>query len=194
MNGNCPGIIGGRALLRSIRIKALAKKTLVVNLDKANLNYLDDTFDRANPSGDHEYNMDNPYGYAVVCILFEMASTKPDARFLHVTHGLPVVKQAGAGRGDKDLDSDSDSDDGDSKQKMKWTKVNLGRGPSENDKANDMWKHLIEGMYYFTLHYNITTLHHYFITSLHYIWIRLVINCILLTTMFVIFMCQQIWL
>jgi hypothetical protein len=76
-------------------MKALAKKTLVVNLDMANLSYMDDTFDRQNPSGGHEYDMESPYGYAVVCILFEMASTKPDARFLNVTHGLPVARQGG---------------------------------------------------------------------------------------------------
>lgn len=137
MNGNCPGVIGGRALLRSIRMKALAKKTLVINLDKSNLTYMDDTFDRQNPSGDHEYNMEDPYGYAVVCILFEMASTKPDARFLNVQHGFPIEDREGAG-----LDSD---DEGDLEKTMRWSKVNLGRGTSENDKANIMWKSLIEG-------------------------------------------------
>lgn len=140
MNGNCPGVIGGRALLRSIRMKALDKKSLVVNMDKANLNYLDDTFDRANPSGDHHFDMESPYGYAVVCILFEMASTKPDARFLNVSHGLPVVGRQG-GKRDDDDDLLGDAP----KQKIVWSKVKLGRGPSENDKANKMWKDLIKG-------------------------------------------------
>ena len=140
MNGNCPGIIGGRALLRSIRMKALEKKTLVVNLDKANLHFMDDTFDRQSPSGNHLHNMEEPYGYAVVCILFEMASTKPDARFLNVLHGFPI--------GGSGVDEESDDEDellGQGGQRMKWSKVNLRRGTSENDKANAMWKQLITG-------------------------------------------------
>lgn len=152
MNGNCPGLIGGRALLRSIRVKALAKKTLVINLDKANLNYLDDTFDRQNPSGDYEYDMESPYGYAVVCILFEMASTKPDARFVNVMHGLPIpISGTGAGgkegkrRGESNDSEDDDDLLGVAPPEMKWSKVNLLRGPSENDRANEMWKQLIEG-------------------------------------------------
>lgn len=143
MNGNCPGIIGGRALLRSIRIKALEKKTLVVNLDKANLNFMDDTFDRQNPSGDYLYDMENPYGYAVVCILFEMASTKPDARFLHVTHGTPTGGQVVKDQlSSLSLDA---LDDVQLEDKVKWRKVDLARGVSENDKANEMWKQLIDG-------------------------------------------------
>ena len=144
MNGNCPGLIGGRALLRSIRMKALAKKTLIVKLDKANLNYIDDTFDRQNPSGEYEYDMSSPYGYAVVCILFEMASTKPDARFLHVMHGENVTKEVSKG-----LDNSKNSDDlvGKREKNINWSKVNLYRGPSDNDKANNMWKKLIEGIY-----------------------------------------------
>jgi hypothetical protein len=147
MNGNCPGIIGGRALLRSIRIKALEKKTLVVNMDKANLNYLDDTFDRQSPSGEHYFDMESPYGYAVVCILFEMASTKPDARFLFVDHGTPAPAVS---HGSKELSKASVDDDdftADTKNKdsIKWKRVDLVHGPSENDKANEMWKQLIAG-------------------------------------------------
>jgi hypothetical protein len=143
MNGNCPGIIGGRALLRSIRIKALEKKTLVVNLDKANLNFMDDTFDRQNPSGDYLYDMESPYGYAVVCILFEMASTKPDARFLKVVHGAPY-RLKGSTELSKTVSLDNLDDTHD--DMAKWKKVDLVRGPSENDKANEMWKQLIKGI------------------------------------------------
>lgn len=146
MNGNCPGTIGGRALLRSIRIKALAKKTLVVNLDKANLNYMDDTFDRQNPSGDHYYDMESPYGYAVVCILFEMASTKPDARFLHVIHGMPArLNRKDKDKKNKRVSVDSVDENGGDEHGLVWKKVDLVRGPSETDKANEMWKELVKG-------------------------------------------------
>ena len=86
-NGNCAGRTGSKALLRAIRVAAVAGRILKINLDKANILFVDDTFDRTNPSGDFTLDLSNTYGYTVACILCEIANTKPDAKFTKIRIG-----------------------------------------------------------------------------------------------------------
>ena len=119
MSGNCLGKIGSRELLRAVRssppssppgtpelfrMAASDKRILRIDMDGCNVTYLDDTFDRNNASGNyhldvcyllllpasHYPQLSNTYGYAVACILYELANTKADAKFVKVQHGFKV--------------------------------------------------------------------------------------------------------
>lgn len=98
LNGNSLGPLGARSIMRSVRLIAATKRVLKVTFDNANLNFVaPDLFNRAEPSGDYDLDLSNPYDYTIIHLLYEMANAKGGSKFRNMMY-LPSQSFSGKWR------------------------------------------------------------------------------------------------
>lgn len=95
LDGNSLGPIGARSIMRSVRLVAATKRILKVTFENANLNFVaNNLFNRAEPSGDYDLDMTNPYDYTIMNLLYEMANAKSGSKFRNMMY-LPSQSFSG---------------------------------------------------------------------------------------------------
>lgn len=92
LNGNSLGERGARSIMRAVRLVAATGRILKVLFENSNLHYVSNVLNRSEPSGVYSMDLENPYDYTVVCILYEIANANLASIFKNMKH-LPKNSQ-----------------------------------------------------------------------------------------------------